>query len=287
MSAFTYISIEYPSEQLPKLTHEQAMNIATKVAREITESSYKGIIDNVILFGSTLRKCLANDVDLLLVYSGPEDSKLAEYGMATTYDEDTSQDIIDYSSPVPHKNSNAEKILAALGSKKFYDTQTAIEGFKSSASNFWTESRVAKNGRTKFYNTLTDKEMYIDSSWTKEKFSIMITTSQEDARWTTVLFRVREIMKAFNRSIEDTLNIQLIHSKLLDPHSPKAASMRSSILKKTKDDKNDPTFWHEVLTTGKLYNPKTREFDRTVDDEYPGAAEGFRVTQNPDSTNEA
>ena len=72
-----------------------------------------------------------------------------------------------------------------------------------------------------------------------------------------------EILDRFGGSVEDSLDLHALHVTILDP---KQGWMRDAALK----DARDPTFYHTMLSQGRLYDLRTHDFTMPVEEKYPG-----------------
>ncbi|NQV91219.1 hypothetical protein HQ489_01985 [Candidatus Woesearchaeota archaeon] len=68
------------------------------------------------------------------------------------------------------------------------------------------------------------------------------------------------------------LDLHMMNKNLFLSIDGHYANERDAVIKQCRDG----TFWHSVLSEGKLYNPENKIFDIHVNDKYPRAVELFK-----------
>ena len=80
--------------------------------------------------------------------------------------------------------------------------------------------------------------------------------------------KVAELYKQRGLDLDATLDLHVMHYSVFEDYA-----LRNLVIKQSRD----PTFWHSVLTSGRLYNAETGKFDTAFEEKYHGKSELFKV----------
>jgi len=256
-----------------------ALELAENIAEIILKDSYRtkifgdpnellaeSPIKDVLLFGSTQRGEPAHDIDMLVIHRYYQ---LDTFGFATVYDNNTAQ-------LVPHPTANIQEsfyqpmgILESMGGEGINDLFDMEWEIRDAERRQTTEMRVLENhylgtlklpyiGEIKFVkpvplNTLIDT---IDQAINEKLRSKMVAT------------KVKALMEKQKLDVNEILDLHVMNQRLL---LGEMTEEREIIVAQCKD----PTFWNTVLSTGALYNLKSKKFDLPFDYQYNNASNLF------------
>jgi predicted nucleotidyltransferase len=253
-----------------------AYDLAVKVAETILNKSYHGVfnsqpsINDVLLFGSTMREEPAHDLDLLVLHKF---HPLASYGVVTKYDEKTHSLIVNPDGNI-QKGAPSESILHSMGGKDIYDLFDLEEEIDSIFHRNLASIRGTINSiEEKNYHGKLDLEF--GSIEFPEPVSFMEVLDartkfiEEEIRSKTVLYKVKALVQERGLDLGTVLDLHAMDVDLL--YTQKMQDEREMAIQQC----TDPTFWNTVLTTGKLYNSESGKFDIPVDQKYEGATSLF------------
>ena len=255
-----------------------ALDLAQRIASIIiTESYATGFSDpavkDVLLFGSTIRKEPAHDIDLLVIH---DHSPLDEFGYATVYSEEAGRIVPDQNATGLEAGFKAEDILSCLGSKSVMDIFEAGMDIRNNMNKQVRDMQTVSGdlpGGYKYTGTLDLPyvgEIVFSKPVTYDEICSRVDAAiKETINNPSVFLRVRSLMTEQRLALNEVLDIHTMNVGLLDPEG--MAEERKIVISQC----TDPTLWHTVLTTGKLYNPDSNSFDLAVDKKYVGASKLF------------
>jgi len=242
---------------------ESFYEIAKDTARIILTESYdKHNIENVILFGSALHSKNPRDIDLVILHSGRKlvefsPSHYAEEGQTARYDaivnpENTRLNAFEILLQLGYKTEPTKRVLKLIG-ERIQDL-----GCGESLSQE-TQSHIRKYyGEGKIYSK---DEIPVD-------YDIYGVSAIFDVHVIHVgLLGDRKFAERMARKdIEDGFEKEERMGKKIDSIVSGYVSSRRTAI----DSCNDPTFWHRILSTGKLYDKTESDFVIPIEDKYPG-----------------
>ena len=238
-----------------------AQKLACEVAKIVLKDSFRSplrdvSVNDVLLFGGTLRKETTRDIDLVLMHNRDQ---LNIFGYATVYDENEGCVAIDPEGTLSEETrATATTILNVLGGPQHFeafDVEIVINNER--IMHYRDRERARRIGDTNFpeFDEAESRAFY------------------EAEYLQLVVAQVTKIVEDIGGNVDALLDLQVIHQDLLDPNNEQSNEHRQLAI----DQSRDPKFWHDVLTEGRLYNPETGQFDTTVDEKYPGATELFAI----------
>ncbi len=253
-----------------------AMGLAESVAKCIVEDSYQSLIfsdktvEDVLLFGSTVRGQESHDIDLVIVH---HDQRLEEFETTRRYDEKTLRYVVDFEKKMEGtKIYSPQRILEELGyrgglfsEESFLIHQDCINLLRY-ASRGEHYSGTYELGRSDLLIKIMaeDYEGFARELHTKEDELISHIKQQ------MVVYKVKEMFTSRGLKVQEDLDVLVLGEKLL--HAGVETDVRRNILIEIC---RDPTFWQTVLSEGRLYNFGTGKFDVAVGEKYPEALELF------------
>ncbi|MBI2549021.1 hypothetical protein HYW21_06755 [Candidatus Woesearchaeota archaeon] len=193
-------------------------------------------LEGVLLYGSTLRSDKPRDIDLVILHSG---SKLIEFTPSRYADEGT-KEIYDVEPDHPStRRLDAWSTLSTLGyrGKSDYDI---------------------KNRAVRFVGERIES---LDAGSVPEERVQSFMSSRECPEADVAAY-----LDIYG--VSNVFDVHVLHTGLL---GDQGAEQRSRAIASC----NDPTFWHRVLSEGKLYDPKVHDFTLTIEEKYPGALQLF------------
>ena len=274
-----------------------AMNIAEEVAKIMFEFSYRstqfeGIpveyqapaeqIDDVLLFGSTVRGEPAHDIDMLIIHNL---SELFTYGIITKYDEHKGEAVPDLDAKIEDKRYQAISILDSMGSPRFADYQD--EDFELGDALLNSTRKLRDTFDPDYYEgevrTIElaeglNIEMTISREFVREDYDRAHEAIRNYLSQDMVRTKIKEMFDRLGMEINTTLDLHVMSAQLLSPGKTEDVK---TYLKKQRQlavtQCRDSTFWPSVLESGRLYNRETGKFDTMVSTKYEKAIELFTI----------
>mgnify|MGYP004001083087 FL=1 len=254
---------------------ENPLEIAGDVARVILEESYRKGVKDVLLFGSAIRGEEPKDLDLLALHNLYE---LNKFGMFTKYNEKTHRVEPDLDKNIEDQRFMAMHILEAMGSKNIDDPrdvkQFLYDHFHSNKFDLGLiRSDNVFSGNVQFRCSqyglgLIDVEIKSGSAYSEVLEKVFDEVDKAVAK-DLVLTKVAALMEARGLGLEENLDLHAMNNGLL---VPKGVRDRTLAIKQCRD----PTFWHSILSEGRLYNLDSGKFEVPVGDKYPQALDLFK-----------
>jgi hypothetical protein len=107
---------------------------------------------------------------------------------------------------------------------------------------------------------------------------------RDDSAYENILKRLEFMGGNSSELVDSIFDVHVMHTGLLlahiDPPDVPGSGYMDEYMKQQRAEAikhcRDPTFWHTVLSEGRLYNPETHDFSLKVDDKYPGASDLFK-----------
>ncbi|GEM_PF-4601947 len=227
---------------------ESFYEIAKAAAQIILTKSWQRVgVQDVLLYGSTLRNDRTpRDIDLVILHSG---SRLAEYD-PPQYATEGAKNIPDVAVGDPETTRrNVFDILFRLGHREEEArTNSAVRLIGDRIEYLHVGSIPQEEiDRTLSFRDISEKDVgaYIDLHGISNIFDVHVMH-------TGLLGDLRGARENFAKIYY--------------------ASARKTAIESCKDR----TFWHRVLSEGRLYDIGAADFSRTVEDKYPGVLELFK-----------
>ncbi len=226
-------------------------DIAKDVARVIFEKGYehRRVVD-VMLYGSTLTSPTPNDIDLLIIHNHGAKMKCFSPYETLRVDE-----------PVGEKNArdSAFGILRRLGYKherRGNDSVVVAVG-----------ERIVGLGMGRYTAEKIDEEARVWERTSKEVFEYV---DEPNVATHIDLYGIEGL---FDINVLDCLLLQQSILNAGEDSTVKStvAGMRKKAIKSCRDS----TFWHTILSEGRLYDRAKYDFVIRVNDKYPGATDLF------------
>ncbi len=201
-------------------------------------------------------------------------SYLTAWGSITTYNEKAGRCIPDLDTKDLQKGvCSASTILKAMGSPAF--------GYEHEANSEVTaalreQTRAQGMHRNDDYSGTFDLPyvgiIEIEKQPNFRDFlDAVFNIVDKQLHNSTVIGKVEELFKGRNLDVK-ILDFQAMHAGLLSPKEFYAEDREIAIKQCA-----DPTFWHTLLTTGKLYNKEIGKFTDPIQEKYPMAVELFKT----------
>lgn len=251
---------------------DNALGLAEDVAQIIFKDSYRNSgygIQDLLLFGSALNG-KAHDVDMLVIHNL---SALGEYGIITKYDEQTGHVFPDPEANIEDRRYVASAILESMGSSEFPNFSRVYEEITRALRE--KVSGLRKGGV--YSGTLGLPyvgEVTIDET---TEFRTVLDRMDEavdrELKQKMVVERVKRLFKDRSLDVDTVLDLHVMHRELLSQNG--ADKQRALVIQQCRDQ----TFWHTVLTTGKLYGGESGKFTVPFEQRYVTAADLFKPTQ--------
>lgn len=232
-------------------------DIAKDTAKIILEKSWEEVkVEGVMLFGSTLRRDNPNDIDLLILHSG---NKLSPY---TRYSE--------------------------REGKMQYDAPTGKGNVRERSFNLlrYTGYRIDSNERAVAHIGRRIEQLGAGPALSErvqqdiEERGADVVCNDEDIYGIETVFDVQAMSTAL---LGDAKPLELearTHAAYGSDENREREYqdywryLRKRIAGERQDAvKNcrDPTFWHTILSEGRLYDPARHDFTIPIEEKYPGA----------------
>src|SRR3989344_5061624 len=252
-----------------------ALDLAQRIASIIINKSYVcrfsgSAVKDVFLFGSTLRKEPAHDIDLLVIHNH---SSLDKFGYATVYSEEAGRIVPDKNAKGLEACFKAEDILYSFGSKSVMDIFEAGMDIRRILNKQVMDMQTVSGdlpGGYKYTGTLDLPyvgEIEFNTPVTYDEICSRVdAVIKETINNPSVFGRVRSLMTEQRLALNEVLDIHAMNVGLLDPEG--MAEERKIVISQC----TDPTFWNTVLTTGRLYDVDAGKFTIPFDQKYPGAS---------------
>jgi hypothetical protein len=226
-------------------------DIAKDVAKIIFEKGYEDrrVVD-VMLYGSALTSPSPSDIDLLIIHNHGAKMKCFSPYETLRVDE-----------PVGENNArdSAFGILRKLGYKyegKGNDSVVAAVG-----------ERIAGLGMGRYTAGEIDGE---SREWERTSREVFEYTDKPNVATNIDLYGIEGL---FDINVLDALFLQRTVPNAREDSAVHSMvpSMREEAIKSCRDQ----TFWHTILTEGRLYDRAKHDFTIRVNDKYPGATDLF------------
>ena len=208
------------------------MEIARDTAKIIIEDSWESSrIRDVLLYGSTLRSGVPEDIDLLIIHGG---LKFGSFSLPN--------------SDIPSKDLRLDRPVGEDNPRDYSSVILSNCGYKEGRE--FMEDNVYK----KLERLLEERYgfIYPDSSLVDDLFDVNILST-----------KILDV----NASDDDLMD----HVWDWGTHKDISYNARERAIESCRD----PTFWHTILSGGRIYDMDKQDFTIGVEEKYPGALDLF------------
>lgn len=247
---------------------ESFYEIARDVAAIILRKSWKEVqVDGVFLYGSTLHSSKPRDIDMVIFHSG---ERLAEF-ITPRYAEEGTKLLYDVPAGHPeNRRITSFDLLTLLGySKDDYPKELAVrfigERIARLDAGSLSEETIQKE-MNRPWRRCSEQEVaaYADMYGIDNVFDVHVLH-------TGLFGDTRFLDRRFASTDDDETTKQSVRNYYLKQYATKRQEAIQSC--------RDPTFWHRVLSTGKLYNSEEHDFTLSIEQKYPDALKLFSVPE--------